>query len=86
MRVGVYGFPLCFLGENFHLASEFSTVDNSEVLLGGKVDTCEEVRINFGKRKSKYCLGCKLSDICEGTWKAYYKIYGDLEFKNKKIL
>lgn len=75
----VYGFPLCVLGKYPDISSELST--NNEVVLGGRISDYEKVRISLGKAKSEYCKTCKLSDICEGTWKSYFKIHGEDEFE-----
>ncbi len=81
IKVRVYGFPLCFLGKNYKLASELST--SNEVVLGNRITDYETVRTDFGKKKTSFCHDCKLGDICEGTWKSYYGIYGEEEFKDK---
>lgn len=83
MNASVYGFPLCFLGKYFKLSSELTLHD--EVSFGSRIPDYKKVRINLGKKKTCYCSACKYDSICEGTWKAYYKIYGEEEFKNRKI-
>lgn len=84
INASVYGFPLCFLGKYFGLSSELAL--HNEVSLGSRITDYRSVRINLGKKKTCYCLGCKYDDICEGTWKSYYKVYGENEFESRKII
>ncbi|MEI7750170.1 MAG: radical SAM protein [Candidatus Moraniibacteriota bacterium] len=83
MRVQVYGFPACFLGEYAGLASELTK--SNEVMLGSRITDYHSVRTDLGKRKTKYCAGCMAGPVCEGTWKSYYGIYGEEEFKKRAI-
>jgi len=81
LNVGTYGIPFCFLGQYQKLATELRI--KNEVILGGRINDYNYLRTNLGKRKTKYCQKCSQKNICEGTWKSYYHIYGEEEFKNR---
>jgi len=81
MSVGTYGIPLCFLGKYQKLATERKL--KNEIILGGRISDYNYLRTEVGKRESKYCKKCFQKNICEGTWKSYYNVYGEEEFKNK---
>jgi len=83
MKIGAYGIPLCFLGKYRNLATEFGL--RNEVVLGGRISDYNYVRTKMGKRRAKYCRSCSQKDICEGTWKSYYNVYGEEEFKRMII-
>lgn len=75
-----YGIPLCVLGEKYKkFISEFYL--KNELILGGRISDYFYLRKKMGKRKTKYCKKCYQNNICEGTWKSYYNIYGEEEFK-----
>lgn len=82
-KTGVYGMPLCFLGEYRDLAVEFHL--NNEVILEGRIKDYHHLRKDLGKKRANYCSGCQWENVCEGTWKSYCQVYGEEEFKNKKI-
>lgn len=83
MKIGTYGIPLCFLGKYRKLATEFRL--RNEVVLGGRISDYNYMRTKLGKRKTKYCQSCSQKNICEGTWKSYYNVYGEEEFKQMII-
>jgi len=81
LNIGTYGLPPCFLGEYQKLAIELGL--KNEVILGGRISDYNYLRTNLGKRKTKYCRQCLQKNTCEGTWKSYYNVYGEEEFKNR---
>lgn len=81
LNIGIYGVPLCFLGKYQKLATELRI--KNEVILGGRISDYNYLRTNLGKRKTKYCHQCSQKNNCEGTWKSYYHIYGEEEFKSQ---
>jgi len=81
LNLGTYGIPFCFLEKYQKLATELRL--KNEVILGGRISDYNYLRTNLGKRKTKYCQKCSQRNICEGTWKSYYNIYGEEEFKNQ---
>jgi len=83
MKARVYGFPACFLGNHAGLASELSS--SNEVVLGGRVTDYKKMRVDLGKKKTAHCEGCALNGSCEGTWKSYYEIYGEEEFRGRSV-
>jgi len=74
LGIVTYGFPLCFLGDNWRCSSELGM--REEFIVNCRVKTYSYVRKNLGKRKVSACNGCVLFKHCEGAWNSYFNIYG----------
>jgi MoaA/NifB/PqqE/SkfB family radical SAM enzyme len=80
VEIKTEGIPPCCLKENQECISEFSRKIEIEMNCPEEVNqNFDHIGVNYSKTKK--CSGCSMNNLCAGTWKEYFELYGDGEFK-----
>lgn len=68
-------FPLCALGDNFHLANHLFFDQREKIYLEGEREGGED--FSRDKIKLEICSHCLKNELCQGVDQAYYELFGD---------
>jgi radical SAM superfamily enzyme YgiQ (UPF0313 family)/MoaA/NifB/PqqE/SkfB family radical SAM enzyme len=81
IRCTTEAIPFCMMDGREKYISECKDVKYEVSYRNYQEKNSLEIRRKKHKSKFKQCKECIYDNICEGTWKEYYDLFGDKEFK-----